>query len=276
MIRPNELSSISNREGVRPQQIEKDYIISWLLWGISRNTLLRDAIIFKGGTCLKKIHIADYRFSEDMDFTINPGKEDGTSNADIYAVFDEVFADIKETANIDLSIPEDSKEIHESTNSPKFHIEYVAPLGGRGDHVKIDVTRGEQLEFDVEYRTVQNEYSDLEEEGEFSVYCYGLKEVVIEKMAALMDRTVPRDLYDFEYLTNTEGVQLQDVFYEFERKAEHKGHIPSEFVERVARKEKTFERLWETNLSHHIKQLSKFKDVWRAFNKQARMFEKIK
>ena len=276
MIRPNELSSISNREGVRPQQIEKDYIISWLLWGISRHTLLKDAIIFKGGTCLKKMHIEDYRFSEDMDFTINPDQKYRSSNDDIYAAFVEVFADIKETANIDLSIPEDSKEIYESTNSPKFYIEYVGPLGGHGDHVKLDVTRGEQLEFDVEYRIVHNEYSDLKEEGAFSIYCYGLKEVVIEKMAALMDRTVPRDLYDFEYLTNKEGVQLQDVFYEFQRKAKHKGHVPSEFVERVARKEKTLERLWETNLSHHIKELPKFKDIWRAFNKQVRMFEKIK
>jgi predicted nucleotidyltransferase component of viral defense system len=61
--------------GVRQQQIEKDYIISWVLWGIYNNEPLKDALIFKGGTCIKKVHIKDYRYSEDMDFTLNPDFE---------------------------------------------------------------------------------------------------------------------------------------------------------------------------------------------------------
>ena len=39
---------------------------------------------------------------------------------------------------------------------------------------------------------------------------------------AMMGRTIPRDLYDFEYLTNIEGIDLQDVFYEFQGKADLK------------------------------------------------------
>jgi predicted nucleotidyltransferase component of viral defense system len=48
-----------------------------------------------------------------------------------------------------------------------------------------------------------NQYSDIEEEGDIIIQSYGLEEIVIEKMAALMGRTIPRDLYDFDYLTNT-------------------------------------------------------------------------
>lgn len=276
MIKPKELNKISNKEGVRQQQIEKDYIISWVLWGISNNTLLKDALILKGGTCIKKNHIEDYRYSEDIDFTINSEIEDDISNDNIFSAFNEVFTTIKEATNINLLIPEDSKDIHESTDSIKFYIDYVGPLGGNGDHVKLDITRGEKLEFDVEHRPVQHEYSYLEEENKFTVQCYGLNEVVIEKMAALMGRTVPRDLYDFEYLTNTEGIELKDVFYEFERKAEHKGHNPSEFIEKITGKKKTFENAWKDNLSHQIKKLPKFKDIWRNFNKQLRKLEKIK
>ena len=274
MIKSKELNIISNREGVRQQQIEKDYIISWLLWGISNNAILKEAIIFKGGTCIKKIHIEGYRYSEDMDFTINPDMEGNISNDDIYSAFDEVFAEIKEDANLDLSISEDSKAINKSTNSIKFYVEYVGPLGGYGDHVKIDITRGEKLQFDVEYRTIQHEYSDLEKD-EFTVQCYGIKEMVIEKMAALMCRTVPRDLYDFVYLTNTWGVELQNVFYEFKRKAKLKGQKPAEFIEKVTGKKKTFEKAWQDNLRHQIKELPKFKDVWRDFNKQLRKLGKI-
>ncbi len=266
MIKPKELNNISSREGVRQQQIEKDYLMSWLLWGISGNDLLRDALIFKGGTCIKKNHIEDYRYSEDMDFTLNPDIEAGISIDDIYTAFNSVFTEIKHATNINLLLPEDSKGVHEATHSIKFYINYVGPLGGNGDHVKLDITKGEKLEFEIEHHTILQEYSDLMDEAKFTIQCYGLYEIVVEKMAALMGRPVARDLYDFEYLTNTAGVQLQDIYYQFERKAKFKGHIPSEVIKKITGKKRTFEKAWRDNLSHQIKDLPKFKDVWRNLN----------
>ena len=275
MIKPQEISKIASREGVRPQQIEKDYIISWVLWGLYNHGILKDALIFKGGTCIKKIFIEDYRYSEDIDFTLDPSLEKTLSDEEIYKVFNEIFGSIKEAANIDLSIPEDSKEVHES-GSIKFFIEFIGPLGGKSDRIKTDIWKGEKLEFEVVKKLMLNDYSDLEEEEKATITSYSLEEIVIEKMAALMGRTIPRDLYDFEYLTNTEGIELQDVFIEFQLKAEHKGHDPKEFVQKVTAKEKIFEKAWKENLSHQIKGLRKFKDVWRDFNKQLRTFEKCK
>ena len=275
MIRPQILHKISNRKLVRPQQIEKDYIISWILWGISKQALLKQILIFKGGTCLKKIYIEDYRYSEDMDFTLDPDIEDKISNEEIYQAFDEAFLNIKDVSNIELTIPEASQDIHESSNSIKFYIEYIGPFGGKNNHVKIDITRGEKLEFDIEYKPIKHEYTDLEEEGEYKIQCYSLEEIIIEKMAAMMGRTVPRDLYDFDYLTAIEGIELQDVFYEFERKAKHKGQNPALFVEKVTAKQKTYEKSWNDNLIHQVKELAKFKDVWRSIGKQFRKFKKI-
>jgi predicted nucleotidyltransferase component of viral defense system len=54
MIKPQEITKLANREGVRLQQIEKDYIISWVLWGVYNHSTLKDTLIFKGGTCLKR------------------------------------------------------------------------------------------------------------------------------------------------------------------------------------------------------------------------------
>jgi predicted nucleotidyltransferase component of viral defense system len=197
------------------------------------------------------------------------------SDEDIYNAFNEIFVSLKEAANIDLSIPEDSKEVHES-GSLKFFIDYIGPLGGKSDHIKTDIGKGEKLEFEVVKKTMLNDYSDLEAEGEVTILSYSLEEIVIEKMAALMGRTIPRDIYDFEYLTNAEGIELQDVFIEFQQKAEHKDQDPKEFVQKVTAKEKIFEKAWTENLSHQIKDLRKFKDVWRDFNKQLRQFEKCK
>lgn len=80
MIKPQEITKLANREGVRLQQIEKDYIISWVLWGVYNHSTLKDALIFKGGTCLNKVHIENYRYSEDIDFTLDPSLEQTISN----------------------------------------------------------------------------------------------------------------------------------------------------------------------------------------------------
>lgn len=49
--------------------LERDYCLAWFLTGLSQSKL-RDLLIFKGGTALKRCHFGDYRFSEDLDFTL--------------------------------------------------------------------------------------------------------------------------------------------------------------------------------------------------------------
>lgn len=48
--------------------IERDYLQSWILVGLSQVPLLLDTLVFKGGTALRKCYFGDYRFSEDLDF----------------------------------------------------------------------------------------------------------------------------------------------------------------------------------------------------------------
>lgn len=70
MIKPGEIQQKARAVGVRDQQIEKDYILSWILCGIAKHEQLSKIIVFKGGTVLKKIYFEYYRFSEDLDFTL--------------------------------------------------------------------------------------------------------------------------------------------------------------------------------------------------------------
>ena len=70
MIKPGEIQNKAHAVGVRDQQIEKDYMLSWILQGVSQHAALSKTIVFKGGTVLKKVYFKDYRFSEDLDFTL--------------------------------------------------------------------------------------------------------------------------------------------------------------------------------------------------------------
>ncbi|HRH40296.1 MAG TPA: nucleotidyl transferase AbiEii/AbiGii toxin family protein, partial [Pyrinomonadaceae bacterium] len=124
MIRPKEIQQKAREAGVRDQQIEKDYILSWILKGIAEHEHLAKVLVFKGGTVLKKFYFEDYRFSEDLDFTL---LDNSISNEQIFAWFGEVFEFIKEEANIPLEILDNNEYEDGGIN---FYISYTGPLGG--------------------------------------------------------------------------------------------------------------------------------------------------
>lgn len=218
MIEQKEINKVATKNRVSDRQIEKDYVLSWILYAISKNQILYNSLVFKGGTVLKKAYFEDYRFSEDLDFTLI---DETVSNEQIQSEFNNLFDFIKEETNIDMRIDPKKWIVHES-ESPQFYIDYVASLqGSMGSRdLKIDITRGEILETETETKSIFRNYSDLEEE--FNIQCYSLGEVLIEKMTALMGRTEPRDLYDFWYLVEIERMKITDFLFEFQNKAQHK------------------------------------------------------
>lgn len=193
MILPKEINKHASLHKVSDRQIEKDYILTWVLNGIANHPELSKAIVFKGGTVLKKCYIEDYRFSEDLDFTL---LDEALDHNTLKSKLNEVFAWVKEEANITLQHKAD--DTHDASGSSQFYVDYIGPLGGNigSRDIKIDITRGEKMEFFPEQRNVYITYTDLPEDS-FVLSCYPLSEVLIEKMAALMGRTEPRDLYDF-------------------------------------------------------------------------------
>ena len=69
MILQKEIATIATQKGVLKSTIDKDWALGHFLDAIYSIPELRQSLIFKGGTCLKKCYIPDYRFSEDLDFT---------------------------------------------------------------------------------------------------------------------------------------------------------------------------------------------------------------
>ena len=259
MIEQREINKIATQNRVSDRQIEKDYVLSWLLFAISKNEILYNALVFKGGTVLKKAYFEDYRFSEDLDFTLI---DENVSNEQIFTEFNNLFDFIKEEANIDMQIDLKKWTIHES-ESLQFYIDYVATLQGNmgSRDLKIDITRGEVLETKIETKPIFRPYSDLEKK--FNMQCYSLAEILIEKMTALMGRTEPRDLYDFWYLTEIERLNISEYLFEFQNKAQHKKQDPQRFLEKVLNKETSFKRDWEKKLISQIHDLPQYEEVFR-------------
>jgi len=53
------IQEAANQHGVPPDVVEKDYALSYVLAGLSSRPELRDALVFKGGTALKKLFFGD-------------------------------------------------------------------------------------------------------------------------------------------------------------------------------------------------------------------------
>jgi predicted nucleotidyltransferase component of viral defense system len=261
MIRPAEIQQKARKEGVRDTQIEKDYILSWILAGIAHNELLSDILVFKGGTVLKKFYFEDYRHSEDLDFTL---LDDTKTSEEIKSAFEYSFEHIKESANISLSITDFGE--HETGNI-NFFINYNGVLGGMGKKVKVDISKNELLQFEVEIKSLFSIYSD---HINSVVKCYSLPEIMTEKLRSLLSRQQPRDFYDLWYLSEVEEMEMSDYIAEFDMKTKHKGLHPESLESRIEKILPSFKSRWESSLKGQIKDLPPFEQVSRELGKHFR------
>jgi predicted nucleotidyltransferase component of viral defense system len=266
MIKPGEIQQKARTVGVRDQQIEKDYILSWILQGNAEHDHLSSAIVFKGGTVLKKVYFEDYRFSEDLDFTL---QDNSISNEQIFKWFSEVFEFIQDEANIPLEIIDNNEHDDGGIN---FYINYVGPLGGLGANkkVKVDIAKTEQLEFEPVSQNVILCYSDQEEH---QLFCYPLEETLVEKMRSVMQRMQARDFYDIWYLLEVHGMDVDFYVNEFKSKCESKGLRASDFYKKLEQRLPQYKGRWQTSMKDQIKDLPDFDQVERETMRHLRNLE---
>jgi len=256
LIKPGEIQKKAIAVGVRDQQIEKDYILSWILQGIAFHNELSKIIVFKGGTVLKKVYFEDYRFSEDLDFTL---LDNSISNKQIFDYFNESFQYVLEEANIPFEIIEKNEHTDGGIN---FYISYIGPLGGMGTNkrVKVDISRSEKLQFTAIDKAIVLIYSD---QKEHKLLCYSLEEILVEKMRSVMQRMQARDFYDIWYLTKVNGLEIDFCKNEFIRKCKSKGLNPSEFYNKLEQRLPQYKARWQKSMKDQIKNLPKFEQVER-------------
>jgi predicted nucleotidyltransferase component of viral defense system len=253
--------------------LERDYCLTWLLVGLSRSQL-REQLVFKGGTALKRCYFGDYRFSEDLDFTL----ASEMPLESILAGLDEVYSQVRNASGIPFHYSREDRKQHQ--NSHTFYLAYEGPLPAASPkEVKVDVTITEHIVLPIEDRAVlrgYDEYSDLPENSKVRVY--SLDEIGIEKVVALTDRArnEPRDLYDVWYLTSNEHIDLAMLIPEIDSKIEFRGRNRDTIGEEFERKEARYRKLWGPRLGSQMEALPPFDDVFRSVRKSLRAAELIR
>ena len=226
MIDRLEILELAGEVGLEPNVVEKDYVLGWILAGISEHPRTRESWVFKGGTCLKKCCFETYRFSEDLDFTLLEGSH--VDEQILREMFNEIAPWIYDNSGIELPDASRTFEIYANPRGKKSaqgRIGYRGPLQRQGDppRVRLDLTDDERLLRGGERRPVHHPYSDEPDDG-IEVLSYCLEEVFAEKLRALVERERPRDLYDVIHLHRHElGADRISVYEILRAKCEFKG-----------------------------------------------------
>lgn len=186
--------------------IERDYLLSWILAGISRVGILRETLVFKGGTALRKCHFGDYRFSEDLDFSGLAGVP--TGDAMEQAVREACKAAVKlldEYAPVEIVCGRHTENDPHPGGQEAFTIR--ARFSWQREprtRVMIETTLDEKVLKPAPKRKVLHEYG---EPLDAEVRVYALEEIVAEKLRAILQhaakleergwsRSRARDYYD--------------------------------------------------------------------------------
>ena len=256
MIRKQDILDRAAEWNLRPEVVEKDYVLGWLLAALPTVYGAR-GWIFKGGTCIKKCYFETYRFSEDLDFSLLPA-----SNYTPEAILEAlrmIARAANEMSGIEFSealIEVRSRRNKQGQTTFEGRVPYSGPLAYPGfPRVRIDITQHEPVVDTVAERRVFHPYPD-ELPGAAAVATYSFDELLAEKTRALFERARPRDLYDVVYLFNNrpEPIDLERVRLLFEKKCHAKGlSVPSaRSLIQAIRADEELRSEWSNMLAHQL------------------------
>ena len=173
----DELKIIADEQGFDIVLLEKDYILTYLLY------LIKDVkhIYFKGGTALNKIFLNHERLSEDLDFTLTSKLLDVEKN---------IKNKIKGT--IFTKITHD-KRVHKFVrlivHYKLFHEEGI---------IFMDLNERAKLLLKTQKIEIPHFYS--EQIPKFKIVCLHKNEIIAEKILAMCQRYRPRDYLDIYHI----------------------------------------------------------------------------
>jgi uncharacterized protein len=232
--------------------IERDYAQNWLLVYLPK-------MAFKGGTGIRKAYIDNYRFSDDIDFTII----DESNLKDLTNKIKRAIQDTKNASGISFLDEIKSEEVK---NGYVINI-YFRILRSTGDPLKIkmDITKKENeiIINPIQKKNIIHIYSD-KVNGQINVYT--LEEMFAEKVRSLFERTRPRDLYDVWYLNKK--MTFDKIL--FKKKCKHKKVEPN--IKDLVTRKTNYEKTWKGSLQHQLPELPSASE---AFDEVIEFLKKI-
>lgn len=252
---------------LRPEVVEKDYVLGWLLAAIALNEDTSASWILKGGTCVKKCFFETYRFSEDLDFTLLP--EAAYSEEDLKSTLRDITEVARDLSGIEFS--SDALSVRERRDL-LGRMTFEGKIGYRGPlampswpRVLFDLTQHEPVIDEPVLRAILHPYPDAPLPENALVSTYSIEELIAEKTRALFERTRPRDLYDVVYILTNSGslIELTHAREVFGEKCTAKNIVAPDVTQMLAlvAGDQELAGEWSNMLSHQLPSLPPIESV---------------
>lgn len=269
MIPKSELFATARANGVRPEIVERDYVLAWLLKSVIEVQAFALRYAFKGGTALRKLYYPDYRYSQDLDFTLTAA----LGETELRQIIEDATQAAQQQSAIVFDLA-DLRTVREVPGEEAYRarIEYQGPLGRQGGtqpRITLDLTLYEKVVLPLEERRLHHPYSDAHA-CQASIQVYALEEMLAEKMRALLRRRYARDVYDLWFLFQYHVGELdfQATRHALEEKSRFKGYSYAgvdDFLRTAHRED--LERTWTASLEYQTRTLPKYRTVERELRK---------
>jgi len=250
VISLNELKRIAAQRKVALGVVEKDYALTWVLYGLSKIGF-KKYFIFKGGTAIRKIYFPDWRYSEDLDFTISKK----FSEDELREVIDKINNFLSESVGMTLNI----KSLHSNPEYAQIKIQFLGPLNNKNT-IKLDLSFNESIILTPKNEDIHSEYSDKEKH---SLLVYPLEEILAEKIRSIIQRAKTRDYYDVWKILKLHHDKINvDLLYEvLIKKCQAKKLDFNKDNLFSSERIKPAQEYWEKSLAHQISNLPDFQTV---------------
>jgi predicted nucleotidyltransferase component of viral defense system len=201
------------RLGFVPRLVEKDYYCTVLLEYLASRSA---GLVFKGGTCLAKVHLGFYRLSEDLDFAIPVPVEVARNERSQRSALAKQALDALPHAFGGLTIV---KPVTASNESRQYvaEIDYASVLGATRESIKVEIGLREPLLLAPEEAAAHTLLLDpISGERHFpaiEIPCITRLEALAEKLRAALTRRVPaiRDFYDIDHAIRRGTLDVTDA-----------------------------------------------------------------
>jgi predicted nucleotidyltransferase component of viral defense system len=267
MIPKHEILRIATQHKLSAHVIEKDYVLGWLLAGITKHPELSSNWVFKGGTCIKKCYLNTYRFSEDLDFTVRSVNQ--INEAFLKTTFIEIADWIYEMSGLELPTEMMRFEVFQNPRGNLvcegriFYKGPIAPISYRQlPRIKLDLTVDEVIVQAPVLNDVYHEYSD-HNKNVMKMLSYSYTELFAEKIRALAERTRPRDLYDVINLYHNRDANCSPlaVRHVLLKKCEFKNISYPAYTGLQIQRDSCIAG-WNDQLAHQVHGLLPFEEFW--------------
>ncbi len=198
--------------GFAPRLIEKDYFCSVILEALAREGT---PLVFKGGTCLAKIHSGFFRLSEDLDFSVATSPEATRRDRRLAMAPIREVVDALPARAVGLELL-NSLEGHNESKQYLATIGYRSLLAPRTETIDLEVGLREPILTPPEsgqVRTMARHWARGDSLLEtFAVRCLSYREAMAEKLRAALTRREPaiRDFFDIDHAVGVAGFDPGD------------------------------------------------------------------